>query len=50
MKYFNWNTEKSRALKALRGVCFEDIVFHLALGNLLADYQHPNQGKYKGRG
>ncbi len=47
MKQFNWSTEKGLLLKNLRGVCFEDIVFHVARGDILDDYEHPNQAKYE---
>jgi uncharacterized DUF497 family protein len=46
MKCINWNTEKSQMLKALRGICFEDIVFYIEKGDVLQDYLHPNQKKY----
>ncbi|MBI5848103.1 MAG: BrnT family toxin [Nitrospirae bacterium] len=46
MKLINWNTEKSLNLKASRGICFEDIVFYIENGDILDDYQHPNQNKY----
>ena len=46
MKLINWNTEKSLNLKASRGICFEDIVFYIENGDILDDYQHPNQKKY----
>lgn len=49
MKPFNWNTEKSLILKAMRGVCFEDVVFHIAKGDILDDYLHPNQQRYAGQ-
>jgi uncharacterized DUF497 family protein len=49
MKYINWNTEKSRLLKEARGICFEDVVFHMEKGALLDDYSHPNQQKYGGQ-
>jgi hypothetical protein len=49
MKRINWNTEKSQLLKELRGVCFEDMVFHIEKGNVLDDYLHPNQEKYPGQ-
>jgi hypothetical protein len=49
MKNINWNTEKSLALKESRGICFEDVVFHIEKGDILADYQHPNQQKYAGQ-
>jgi hypothetical protein len=47
MKRLNWNTEKSLILKELRGICFEDVVFHLERGDLLDDYEHPNPQKYR---
>jgi len=43
MKSINWNTEKSLALKASRGICFEDVVFFVERGEILDDYLHPNQ-------
>jgi len=46
MKLINWNTEKSLNLKASRGICFEDIVFYIENGDILDDYQHPNQKRY----
>lgn len=49
MKHINWNTEKSKKLKELRGICFEDIVFYIEKGILLDDYLHPNQKKYSGQ-
>jgi hypothetical protein len=49
MKRINWNSEKSLLLKEQRGVCFEDLVFHIERGDLLDDYLHPNQQKYVGQ-
>ncbi|MEI6125676.1 MAG: toxin [Pseudomonadota bacterium] len=49
MKHINWNTEKSLTLKESRGICFEDVVFHIDKGDMLDDYQHPNQKKYAGQ-
>lgn len=46
MKNINWNTEKSQKLKELRGICFEDIVYYIEKGDILDDYQHPNQKRY----
>jgi len=46
MKSINWNTEKSMVLKASRGICFEDVVFHIERGDILDDYSHPNQQEY----
>ena len=36
-------------LKGLRGISFEDIVFYIEKGDILDDYQHPNQRKYAGQ-
>jgi uncharacterized DUF497 family protein len=49
MKNINWNTEKSIALKSSRGICFEDVVFHIERGDILDDYVHPNQQEYPGQ-
>jgi hypothetical protein len=49
MKSINWNTEKSVALKTLRGICFEDVVFFIERGKILDDYLHPNQKTYPGQ-
>ena len=49
MKYINWNSEKSLQLKRTRKVCFEDIVFHIEKGDILDDYEHPDQEKYAGQ-
>ena len=49
MKSINWNTEKSVVLKASRGICFEDVVFHIERGDILDDYLHPNQQTYPGQ-
>jgi uncharacterized DUF497 family protein len=49
MKTINWNTEKSVALKESRGICFEDVVFHIEQGDVLDDYVHVNQQKYAGQ-
>jgi len=49
MKNINWNTEKSQSLKESRGICFEDVIFHIEKGDILDDYQHPNQQIYRGQ-
>lgn len=46
MKHINWDSGKSFKLKELRGICFEDIVFYIEKGDILDDYQHPNQERY----
>lgn len=49
MKLINWNTEKSLMLKESRWISFEDIVFYIEKGDILDDYEHPNQRKYAGQ-
>jgi hypothetical protein len=49
MKTINWNSGKSLALKESRGICFEDVVFHIGQGDILDDYEHPNQQQYAGQ-
>ena len=49
MKRINWSTEKSLELKEPRGICFEDVVYYIEKGNILHDYEHPNQKKYSGQ-
>jgi uncharacterized DUF497 family protein len=46
MKYINWNSEKSLKLKESRGIGFEDIVYYIEKGDILADYLHPKQKRY----
>ncbi|MFM8802585.1 MAG: BrnT family toxin, partial [Planctomycetia bacterium] len=49
MPQFDWNDAKSVALKAARGVSFEDVVFHVATGGLLDVLDHPNPAAYPGQ-
>ena len=42
---FDWSDEKDKKLKLERGVGFEDIVFHVASGDLLSVSDHPNSQK-----
>lgn len=49
MKSINWKTEKSVALKTLRGICFEDVVFFIERGEILDYYLHHNQKTYPGQ-
>ena len=46
MKTFAWDRNKNALLKHGRGVSFEEIVFHINNGDLLARLDHPNQAKY----
>ena len=43
---FDWSDEKDALLKSERGVGFQDIVFHIEKGDLIAVSNHPNQDKY----
>ena len=36
-------------LKKRRGISFEEIVFHIEIGDLLDILEHPNQEKYRGQ-
>ena len=49
MKRITWNTEKSLKLKELRGICFEEVVYCIEKGDILHDYEHPNQRRYSGQ-
>jgi uncharacterized DUF497 family protein len=49
MKYFSWNHEKNRRLKAERNVSFEEVVFCIERGQLLDIVEHPNQERYGGQ-
>ena len=46
MKPFEWDEEKNQLLKGQRGVSFEEVVFHLENGDLLARLDHFNRLKY----
>ena len=43
---FDWSDEKDSKLREERGVGFQDVVFHIQQGDVLAITAHPNQGKY----
>jgi uncharacterized DUF497 family protein len=49
MKPISWNPEKNTQLKAERGVSFEDVVFHIMVGDILETVDHPNQARYPGQ-
>jgi uncharacterized DUF497 family protein len=46
---FDWDSAKSALLKEERGVSFEDVVFHVATGDLLDVLDHPNPEAYPGQ-
>jgi uncharacterized DUF497 family protein len=49
MKYYSWNSEKNRRLKAERKVSFVEVVFCIERGQLLDIVEHPNQERYEGQ-
>jgi len=46
MKHINWNSEKSRQLKAVRGIGFEEVVFLIEQNLIIDDIVHPDRAKY----
>jgi hypothetical protein len=49
MKIHYWNNDKNSILKKERGVSFEDILYYIKTGKLLAIIKHPDQNKYPGQ-
>ena len=49
MKLHYWNTDKNSILKKERGISFEDVLYYIKNGNLLAIIKHPSQDKYPGQ-
>lgn len=49
MKTFAWNSEKNEVLKTGRGICFEEVVLNIQLGNEVDIFEHPNQERYPGQ-
>ncbi len=49
MKYYSWNNEKNKRLKAERRVSFEEVVFYIERGRLLDIVERPDPEKYKGQ-
>jgi uncharacterized DUF497 family protein len=43
---YDWNSDKSNYLKSERGISFEEVVFYIEQGNILAIIEHPNKAKY----
>jgi len=46
MKTIDWSNEKNEWLSLVRGISFEDILYHLSHDGLLDVIQHPNQEQY----
>lgn len=49
MKRFAWDAAKNNALKAGRGISFEEVVYHVSQGDVLDILKHPNQRRYAGQ-
>lgn len=49
MKSYAWNEEKNQKLRTERGVSFEEVLVHIAAGDLLDVMEHPNPERYKGQ-
>ena len=48
MKY-DWNSEKNEWLKKARKISFEEVIFHLSMGNVWKEAEHPDQSNYPGQ-
>jgi uncharacterized DUF497 family protein len=46
VKHFAWDAEKNELLKSERGISFEEVVFQIENGGLIAVIAHPNQLNY----
>lgn len=49
MKSYAWNEEKNQKFRTERGVSFEEVLVHIAAGDLLDVMEHPNPERYKGQ-
>lgn len=49
MKYYNWDPDRNEILKTERGILFEEIVFHIIIGDEVDLFEHPNQERYPGQ-
>ena len=46
VKIFAWDEAKNELLKRERRISFEEVIFHINGGDLLARLNHPNSAKY----
>jgi uncharacterized DUF497 family protein len=49
VKLFDWNVEKNEWLRKVRGITFEEIVYHVQAGSLLDVIEHGKSGRYSGQ-
>lgn len=46
---YEWDPDKNERLKQQRAISFEQILFHLAQGNVWKTSDHPDQKNYPGQ-
>ena len=46
MTLYDWNDQKNEWLRQVRGITFEDVVYHLTHDGLLDTIEHLNQKQY----
>ena len=49
MKHYSWDPEKNEKLQRERGISFEDVIFHIGVGDEVDLFEHPNQVRYPGQ-
>jgi uncharacterized DUF497 family protein len=49
MKTYIWSEEKNQILKEQRDISFEEVITHIAVGDLLDVIEHTDLEKYKGQ-
>lgn len=47
MKYITWDSEKNELLKRERGICFEEVVYHIEAGKILGLEENPGYSSQK---
>lgn len=46
MRKFRWNSEKNVFLENERNITFEEVVYRISEGALIAEVEHPNKEKF----
>lgn len=49
MKLFDWSPEKNEWLREVRGLTFDEVLYHIQAGGLLDVLEHANPEKYPGQ-
>ena len=49
MLEYTWDETKNEWLKEVRGISFEQILYHINHGDLIATVRNPNQRRYLGQ-